>query len=98
MHKSYRTEPKFRRTFFSFHMNMWRFISLVAVEEEPIRPNDFHCGHYYESLSHRPCEAGYQILCGFSSIPAQPGNAQAAGPQDLLWAAVSFSLLLGSAD
>ena len=61
IHKSNRTEPKFRRTSFSLHMNMWRFISLVAVEEEPIRPNDFHCGHYYESLSHRPAKQGIKF-------------------------------------
>jgi len=56
-------------------MNMWRFISLVAVEEEPIRPNDFHCGHYYASLSHRP--AKQDIKFSMVSHPFRRSRANA---------------------
>jgi len=77
-------------------MNMWRFISLVAVEEEPIRPNDFHCGHYYASLSHHP--AKQDIKFSVVSHPFRRSRANAQAKLRALmphqWRAVSCKRLL----
>src|SRR4030042_1456705 len=76
IHKSTRTEPKFRRASFSLQLNMWRLISLVSVEEEPIRPNDFHSGHYYASFSHRPAKQDIKFSVVSHPFRRSRANAQ----------------------
>lgn len=44
-----RIKPKLRNFGLTFDVNMWRFIAVTCVEEEPVGPNPQYCRHLLAS-------------------------------------------------
>jgi len=77
IYKTYRPKPKLCRTFFPHHVDMWRFLPLVAVEEKSVRPDNSYRRHRYPSPSHHPAKQDIKSFIGSHRSRNSRANAPA---------------------